>query len=236
MFTNSVGSATSTAARLTLNVAPTITGQPSNTSLFSGGIASFAAIASGSPTPATQWQVKASGTSPWTNITGATTTTYSFPVSAADTGKQFRATFSNLAGSATSAAASLTVNTLTQPRTVQAVLAGSKFKGITISFSAPLAANTAVSLAHFRVITAGKDGRYGTKDDVVAALKSVTYNAAKKTLTLTLKTSVSASSGLQFRATGLTDIQGLAVDGNRDGSPGGDLVATLKNNTVTFGS
>ena len=236
VFTNSVGSATSTAARLTLNVAPTITGQPSNTSLFSGGIASFAAIASGSPTPATQWQVKASGTSPWTNITGATTTTYSFPVSAADTGKQFRATFSNLAGSATSAAASLTVNTLTQPRTVQAVLAGSKFKGITISFSAPLAANTAVSLAHFRVITAGKDGRYGTKDDVVAALKSVTYNAAKKTLTLTLKTSVSASSGLQFRATGLTDIQGLAVDGNRDGSPGGDLVATLKNNTVTFGS
>jgi hypothetical protein len=127
VFTNIAGSATSSAAILTVYFAPTVTTQPANQTVTSGQTATFTAAASGSPTPTVQWQVSADNGTSWTNITGATSTTYSFTAQSTDSGKQYRAIFTNLLGSATSNAATLTVNTTpvitTQPAN-QAVNAG----------------------------------------------------------------------------------------------------------------
>jgi hypothetical protein len=116
IFTNSVGSTTSSAATLTVNTAPLVTTQPSNLTVNPGGTASFTALASGSPVPTVQWQVctNLTCTNPgdWTNIGGATSTTYSFTAQSVDNGKHYRAVFTNIAGTDTSNPATLTVNSL----------------------------------------------------------------------------------------------------------------------------
>ena len=116
VFTNSVGSANSLAATLTVNsdstpAAPFITLHPSNTTVTTGSTASFTAAATGNPTPTVQWQVSFNSGSSWSDISGATNTTYSFTAASGDDTNQYRAVFSNGVGSdATTNAATLTVN------------------------------------------------------------------------------------------------------------------------------
>jgi Repeat of unknown function (DUF5650)/Dockerin type I domain/Immunoglobulin I-set domain len=93
-------------------IAPAITQSPSNQAVVTGNTATFTAAASGSPTPTVQWQVSTNGGTSWSNISGATNTTYSFTTVSGDNGKQYRAVFTNTAGSATSSSAVLSVVTL----------------------------------------------------------------------------------------------------------------------------
>ena len=111
VFTNTAGSATSSAATLTVNYAPSVTQNPSNSTVDSGTTASFTAAAIGNPTPTVQWQVSTNGGTSWSDISGATNTTYSFTAASGDNGNQYRAVFTNTVGSATSSAATLTVGT-----------------------------------------------------------------------------------------------------------------------------
>jgi hypothetical protein len=91
--------------------APTITAQPANQTVTAGDTASFNAAAGGNPAPTVQWQVSTDSGATFTNISGATAATLSFTALAGDSGKQYRAVFSNSEGSAASSAATLTVNT-----------------------------------------------------------------------------------------------------------------------------
>jgi hypothetical protein len=114
VFTNSIGTATSNAAILTVNppdVAPSITLHPVNQTVTVGQRATFSAAANGSPTPTMQWQLSTNGGSVWSNISGATNTSYTTPITtAAMNGYQYHAVFTNRAGTATTNAAILTVN------------------------------------------------------------------------------------------------------------------------------
>jgi Immunoglobulin domain/Immunoglobulin I-set domain len=109
VFTNAGGSATTSAATLTVNTAPTVTTNPSSTTVCEGQPVSFTAAANGSPTPTVQWQVS-SGGGPFSNIPGETSTTLSFTATNADNGKQYQAVFTNSCSSATTTAATLTVD------------------------------------------------------------------------------------------------------------------------------
>ncbi|HEU4387635.1 MAG TPA: proprotein convertase P-domain-containing protein, partial [Blastocatellia bacterium] len=109
-FTNTCGSATSTAATLTLSTASAITANPADQTVCAGSTATFTAAATGSPTPTVQWQVSTDGGGTFSNIGGATSTLLSFTASGAQNGHRFRAMFSNGCGNATSTAAILTVN------------------------------------------------------------------------------------------------------------------------------
>src|SRR5271157_228034 len=109
VFTNSVGTATTTAAKLTVNVAPVITTNPSSQAVSAGSTASFTAAASGTPAPTVQWQVSTNGGTTFSNVSGATSATYNFTAGAQD-GNQFRAVFTNSVGTATTSAATLTVS------------------------------------------------------------------------------------------------------------------------------
>jgi hypothetical protein len=93
-------------------IAPAITQSPSNQTVVTGNTATFTAAATGNPTPTVQWQVSTNGGASWSNISGATNTTYSFTTVSGDDGKQYRAVFTNTAGTATSSAAVLSVVTL----------------------------------------------------------------------------------------------------------------------------
>ncbi len=92
-------------------VAPIITTQPRNQSVISDQDATFTAEASGNPTPSVQWQLSTDGGASWGNIGGATSTSYTFMVNANDNNYEYRAVFTNVAGSATTDAATLTVPT-----------------------------------------------------------------------------------------------------------------------------
>ena len=100
VFSNSVGTATTSAATLTVDFAPTVTSNPTNQTVNAGETASFTAAASdGNPTPTTvQWQVSTDGGNTFSNIPGATIATLSFTTIASQNGDEYQAVFSNAAG------------------------------------------------------------------------------------------------------------------------------------------
>jgi len=109
VFSNASGTATTTAATLTVHSAPAVTQNPVSATFTAGATAQFTAAASGNPTPNVQWQQSTDGGNTFTNVAGATSTTLSFPAASAQNGYRFRAVFTNSTGSATTTAATLTV-------------------------------------------------------------------------------------------------------------------------------
>ena len=122
VVSNSAGSATSNAATLTVSGAPSITTQPTSQTVAAGQTATFTVVATGTSPLSYQWQKNGAA------ISGATAASYTTPATmSADNGSQFIVVVSNSAGSATSNAATLTVNVppsiTTQPAS-QTVTAG----------------------------------------------------------------------------------------------------------------
>ncbi len=97
------------ASSVNLAVAPVVTVQPSSETVDAGSTATFTAAAEGSPAPSLQWQASGGGATPFVPLQGYTSTTLSFPAVQAENGWQFRAVFTNSAGTVTTAAAVLTV-------------------------------------------------------------------------------------------------------------------------------
>jgi alpha-tubulin suppressor-like RCC1 family protein len=94
------------------NTAPAVVKQPVSKTVSVGKTVTFEASASGKPTPTEQWEVSSNSDGSWSPIAGATATKYTIAsVSGSENSYQFRATFKNIAGEATSSAATLTVNT-----------------------------------------------------------------------------------------------------------------------------
>ena len=116
VFTNASGVATTNPATLTDTLAaPTITTQPTPVSTTAGLPVTFTAAASGSPVPTVQWQ-SSPDNSTWTNISGATSSSYTIPAATTNqNGTYFRALFSNSqapSGVATSSATLTVTGTL----------------------------------------------------------------------------------------------------------------------------
>ncbi len=111
VITNTAGTITSANATLTVNaaaVAPTITVQPQNQTVSSGQTATFSVTAAGTAPLNYQWQMNS------TNISGATSQSYTTPVtSSTDSGEQFRVVVTNTVGNVTSNQATLTVTAAT---------------------------------------------------------------------------------------------------------------------------
>ena len=94
--------------------APAITAQPESQTVTAGNTATFTVVASGDSI-SYQWQQSDDNGQSWTNISGATGSTYTAEATSTDmSGTQYRCVVSNSAGSVTSSAATLTV---TQPVT-----------------------------------------------------------------------------------------------------------------------
>jgi len=111
---NSAGSVTSSAAVLTVNLAPeaaAFTTQPADQSVTAGSAAAFTVVATGTPTPTLQWQRSTDGGSTYANVGGATGSSFNTGATTlSQNGERYRAVATNSAGSATSNSATLTVN------------------------------------------------------------------------------------------------------------------------------
>lgn len=115
MVSNVAGSATSTGAQLTVTslppppVAPTITTQPTAVSVTAGASATFSVVASGTAPLTYQWRKNG------TAITGATAASFSLANAQAGDAGIYSVVVSNVAGSATSVGAQLTVTSIPPP-------------------------------------------------------------------------------------------------------------------------
>jgi hypothetical protein len=103
--TNTCNSVSTTSATLTVNSAPSITGNPSAQTVCVGSPASFSAAATGTPAPTFQWR-KAT-----VNIPGATSAAFSIASVVADDAALYDCVITNSCGSVTTTAAPLNVNT-----------------------------------------------------------------------------------------------------------------------------
>jgi hypothetical protein len=116
LVSNSAGSVTSRAARLSVTAAasaPTITTQPADQSIHAGQTATFSVVATGSAPLSYQW--RRNGTA----IAGATSANYTTPVqSTSDNGAAFSVVISNSSGSVTSRAARLSVTAAASAPTI----------------------------------------------------------------------------------------------------------------------
>jgi alpha-tubulin suppressor-like RCC1 family protein len=92
--------------------APAVTQQPVEVTVKEGQPAMFESAATGVPTPTVQWEVSSNGGKTWKAIAGATTDVFTIAsAKTAESGEQFRASFKNSAGKASSLGATLTVET-----------------------------------------------------------------------------------------------------------------------------
>jgi hypothetical protein len=184
VFTNSVGSATTTTATLTVQYAPTVTTNPSNTTVNAGQTATFRVAATGNPAPTVQWQVSTDGGTTFSNIAGATSTTLTLAnTTASQNGYLYRAVFTNSVGSVTTATATLTVRFAPIVRTNpvnQSVTAGQS-----VTFTAAATGNPTPTV-QWQVSTDG-----GTTFTNLAGATSATF---------TIATTTASQNGNRYRA------------------------------------
>lgn len=118
VVSNTAGAVVSASATLTVTaatVAPTITAQPVSLTVTAGQTASFVVSATGTAPLTYQWQKNG------VNIAGGNSASYTSPTTTtSDNGASFRVMVSNTAGTATSAAATLTVTAATVAPTITA--------------------------------------------------------------------------------------------------------------------
>jgi len=119
------------------DTAPAVTAPPVSQAVLATDSATFSAVASGFPTPTVQWQVSTDNGITFAPVSGATQTTLTIAdTTTAESGNDYEAVFTNSSGSATSAAAVLTVNPDIAPSITTQPLGQTVYAGAAAVFSA----------------------------------------------------------------------------------------------------
>jgi hypothetical protein len=121
VFTSTMGTATTRVAKVTADVAPTVTSSPVSQTVDAGHVVTFTASATGTPAPRVHWEVSSDGGKTWHDIPLATTDSLTFTARAYQNGDEFQAVFTNGGGKATTSPATLTVQfgpTTTPPNVI----------------------------------------------------------------------------------------------------------------------
>ena len=204
VFTNAAGSATSNPATLAVNWIGPVTSQPQAAIASEGQPASFTAVAASNPSAGVQWQLSTNAGASWSNDTsdgvttvaeaGQTTSTLTISsTSRAQNGDEYRAVFTNTAGSATSPGAPLTVDWIgpltTQPESQKVT------EGKLVTFTAAAGANPGASVQWQVSSDSGLQWSSDTTDGAVTS-SSVTTT----TSTLTISSASMAENGYEYRA------------------------------------
>ena len=104
---------------------------------------------------------------------------------------------------------------------------------LVLAFSEDLNPARAVNLSNFRLVTAGRDKKFGTKDDKVIALRSATYNPTTHKLTLLPRKKLAIATKYRLTvngtsATGIEDLAGNLLDGIGNGRVSSNYVTIFK--------
>ena len=95
-----------------------------------------------------------------------------------------------------------------------------QIKTIRLNFSGDVNASALGPFSDVALVSAGKDRKIGTRDDVIVRFRSTSYDAATRTLSLVPKKKLAAKGVYRLRANGLADTSGRAVDLDGDGVAG----------------
>jgi hypothetical protein len=103
---------------------------------------------------------------------------------------------------------------------------------IVLGFTTDLDPTRAQNIANYTLKLPGRDGRFGTADDQVIPLTSAVYDPTLRTVTLTAGRLLAVHGTYQITVNGtapfgLTDRNGVLLDGNNDGQPGSNFVRTF---------
>ena len=179
VVSNSVGSVTSSAATLTVNpapVAPSITTQPSSVTITTGQTATFSVTATGTAPLSYQWSQNG------TAISGATSSSYTTPAETTSaSGAQFTVVVSNSVGSATSNAATLTVNA-PPPGALTPSTTSLNFSNVTVSSNSSLGVNltnsgsTNITVSNVTISGAGFTASGVSNGQIITPAQVVTLN------------------------------------------------------------
>jgi len=122
---------------------------------------------------------------------------------------------------------------------VEPVLTARGITAVVLTFSEPLDPSRAVNLLNYSysLQAAGKDGRFGTADDILFGIASATYNASNDSVTLHMRNPIHCNSFIRLTINqstdnptvpiGVADTSGNLLDANNDGVPGGVFTATF---------
>jgi Concanavalin A-like lectin/glucanases superfamily/Abnormal spindle-like microcephaly-assoc'd, ASPM-SPD-2-Hydin/Immunoglobulin domain len=228
VVSNSVGTATSSAATLTVNaapVAPAITVQPASQTVTAGQAATFTVTATGTAPLNYQWYRTG------TLISGAVSASYSTAATtSSDNGAQFTVVVSNAAGTVTSSAATLTVNAPQISVVPANVSFGNVVMGITNTQTIVLTNSGSANLIISQASVSGSG-----------------FSTSGLTLPLTLSPGQSANFNIAFAPAAVGSVSGnVSLVSNAASSPtiitlsGNGLAATLlltaNPTTLSFGN
>jgi len=110
---------------------------------------------------------------------------------------------------------------------------------ILVTFSGAVNASEAQQTGIYRLVTPGKNGSFTAKNAGRIKLRSAVYNAASDTVTLTPKKAFSLSKPVELTIngnppSGLQDTFGRLIDGDHNGTPGGNAAAVLRRSGVVI--
>ena len=114
---------------------------------------------------------------------------------------------------------------------IKPVVSKGVMSSIVLTLSEDLDPATVKNLSAYTLAAAGKDKKFNTKDDVKYKITKAVYSPASHTLTIS-HTAIKLTADLQLTisgsgTTGLKSTTGRLLDGNRDGTPGGDGVIMI---------
>jgi hypothetical protein len=99
---------------------------------------------------------------------------------------------------------------------------------LVLTFNRALMASTARNRAFYRLVTAGRDRRFGTRDDRATPLASVALDNTGQIVTLALRSRLNRRVAYRLIVSaGVTDTGGSPLDGDGDGAPGGSATVSL---------
>lgn len=219
IVTNFFGSAASSNALLLLtNAPPAITTPPQNQSVLAGQTATFSVTATGSPPLSYQWLFSG------TNLAGATTNPFTLANVQLTNAGNYSVVITNLVGSVTSSAASLTV-LFTNP----AVFAQWNFNSITPDGNTTTGTTTPSVGLGTAALVGGTTATFATGDTTLDPAGS-TDNSGWNTTTYPAQGAGSKTRGVQFGVS-TAGRQNLVISWSSQSSPTGSKYGRLQYTT-----
>lgn len=173
---NTLGTATSANALLTVIAPPTITESPQSLTINQGSNATFAVTAVGTPPMSYQWRLNG------TNISGATATSYTRANAQASDAGSYAVVVTNYLGSVTSLTATLSFNVppdiATQPESVMVVAGSNVAFTVAATGTAPLAYQWVFAGTNIADATASSYTRNNAQPDDAGSYSVIISNMA----------------------------------------------------------
>jgi len=213
---------------------PVVTTNPVSQSVLANQTVSFTAAANGNPTPTVQWQLSTNNGKTFTNIAGATSTTYSFTATANQTGNEYWAVFTNSQGTATTTAATLVVkpSVVDGPQITSVKRYGIHWMptALVLTFNQPLDPATAQDVNNYVIIDP-----LGHR----VFINSAVYDPTTQTVSLHPARRMNFHYGYKLTVSGaqpggVTDQQGLLLDGKNSGTPGSNYRTTVNRKNLVW--